>query len=234
MSTSHSRGWTRLLVAALHLTITPLLFVSVVTAPAGVAAQTSTQPDEPADVIIIKGQRPGPQGTFVAAPERATPNEPDTTKLLQLIPGGDVVSNGPLTGQVQYRGMFGDRINVQVDDMFISPGGPNWMDAPLHYAPRPLLEHLEVDLGIASVSSGAESLGGSARAALKSSEFDVGEDFVASGEVEAGSRVADKSFVGGGIVSAANESHRLHVLGSAEIGKDYRVGDGGRAKPSEY
>ncbi len=234
MSTSHSRGWTRLLVAALHLTITPLLSVSVVTAPAGVAAQTSTQPDEPADVIIIKGQRPGPQGTFVATPERATPNEPDTTKLLQLIPGGDVVSNGPLTGQVQYRGMFGDRINVQVDDMFISPGGPNWMDAPLHYAPRPLLEHLEVDLGIASVSSGAESLGGSARAALKSSEFDVGEDFVASGEVEVGSRVADKSFVGGGIVSAANESHRLHVLGSAEIGKDYRVGDGGRARPSEY
>jgi len=190
--------------------------------------------EEPIEELVVKGQMPGPPGSFIATPSRATPNEPDTTQLLKLIPGGDVVRNGPLTGQIQYRGMFGDRISVLVDDMFVSPGGPNWMDAPLHYAPRPMLDHLEMDLGIASVSSGSESIGGSARAVLKKSEFAVEDEVVYSADVEVGGRSADKSFAGGGIVSLANENHRFHVIGSAELGGDYRVGRGGRVVPSEY
>jgi iron complex outermembrane receptor protein len=218
--------------AALGLITLPLFVISLV-APATTAAEEAT-PEEPVEEMLVKGERPGPPGTFVAAPARATPNEPDAARLMQLIPGGDVVSNGPLTGQVQYRGMFGDRVGVQVDGMSISPGGPNWMDAPLHYAPRPILDHLEVDLGIASVSSGAETIGGSVRAELKRSEFAEGENFVLAGDVEAGGRVADESFVGGGMVAASNERHRLHFLGSAELGEDYRVGGGGRIRPSEY
>ncbi len=231
MSPSHRRGRARTLTAALGLIAIPLLatFLLVTT-----TVSAEEPPEKPVEEMVIKGQKPGPPGTFVATPQRATPNDPDTAKLLKLIPGGDVVSNGPLTGQVQYRGMFGDRVNVHVGDMFISPGGPNWMDTPLHYAPRPILDHLEMDLGIASVSSGSESIGGSARAVLKSSEFDVGEDFVVHGDVEVGGRVADESFAGGGIVSASNDQHRLHFLGSSEIGDDYRVGGGGRVRPSEY
>lgn len=231
MSTSQRRGRARTHAVSLGL-IATLLFVTSIVISSIASAEES--PEEPADVIVVKGQRPGPPGTFVAAPERATPNEPDTTMLLRLIPGGDAVSNGPLTGQIQYRGMFGDRVSVHVDDMYISPGGPNWMDAPLHYAPRPILDRLEMDLGIAPVSSGSESIGGGARAVLKSSEFSYTKDFVESGEVEVAGRVVDKSFIGGGIVSTANESHRLHFLGSAEIGKDYRVGGGGRVSPTEY
>jgi iron complex outermembrane receptor protein len=216
--------------AALGLITLPL--ISLVAPPSATAEEPS--PEKPIEEFLVKGERLGPQGTFVAAPARATPNEPDAAKLLQLIPGGDVVSNGPLTGQVQYRGMFGDRVGVQVDGMSISPGGPNWMDAPLHYAPRPILDHLEVDLGIASVSSGSETIGGSVRAELKSSEFTEGEDFTLGADVEVGGRVADESVVGGGVVSASNERHRLHLLGSAELGEDYRVGGGGRIRPSEY
>ncbi|MDP6980234.1 MAG: TonB-dependent receptor [Myxococcota bacterium] len=232
MSASYQRGWVRARACVPGLIVIPFIVTSVLVA--STASADHDPEDEPSEVILVKGQRPGPPGTFVAAPDRATPNEPDATKLLKLIPGGDTVSNGPLTGQVQYRGMFGDRISVKVDDTYISPGGPNWMDAPLHYAPRPLLDHLEMDLGIASVSAGAESIGGSAHAVLKSSEFAEGEEFVPSGEVEVGGRVADKSFIGGGILSAGNENHRAHFLGSAEIGKDFRIGDGGRVKPTEY
>ena len=227
MSTSKSRGRAHVLTTVLGLIAIPIF----ITSPAGAE---EPPPEEPIEEIVVKGQKSGPQGTFVATPDRATPNDPDTTQLLQLIPGGNVVSNGPLTGQVQYRGMFGDRINVQVGDMFVSPGGPNWMDAPLHYAPRPILDHLEMDLGIASVSSGSESIGGSARAMLKSSEFRSDEDFVFDGDVELGGRTSDESLVGGGILSAANERHRLHFLGSAEFGDDHRVGNGGRVRPSEY
>jgi iron complex outermembrane receptor protein len=235
VATSLRRGWTRTPAAALRL-IVPTLLVVLLIAPSIAIAQESEEekPEEPVEEMLVKGQQSGPPGTFVAAPTRATPNDPDTAKLLQLIPGGDVVSNGPLTGQVQYRGMFGDRVGVQIDGMSISPGGPNWMDAPLHYAPRPILDRLEVDLGIASVSSGSETIGGSARAELKRSEFAAGQDLVFAGDVEAGGRVADESFAGGGILAASNESHRLHLLGSAELGDDYRVGSGGRIRPSEY
>jgi len=197
-----------------------------------ISAFAEAETKEPVEEIVIKGQIPAEAGRMAVTPDRATPNEPDTSQLMKLIPGGDVVVNGPLTGQIQYRGMFGDRVSVHVDDAFISPGGPNWMDAPLHYAPRPILDHLEMDLGIASVSSGSESIGGSAHAVLKSSEFGQEEKFDVHGDIEIGGRTADRSFVGGGIVSAGNERHRFHFLGSAELGEDYFVGGGGRVSPS--
>jgi len=221
------RGAAGALATALSLVAIP----SFITFP---ASAEEAEEEESIDRIVIKGEKLGGPGAFVATPKRATPNEPDTSQLLQLIPGGDVVDNGALSGQVQYRGMFGDRINVQVDDVYLSPGGPNWMDPPLHYAPRPILDHLEMDLGIASVSSGSESIGGSARAVLKSSEFGPSEEFIFNGDIEVGGRSADESFAGGGILSAANEHHRFHLLGSAELGDDYRVGGGGRVRPSEF
>ncbi len=233
MPISHRRVGACALAAAPGLVIASLFLSSLFFIPVrGAAAEPASE--EPVEEMLVKGQRPGPPGTFVATPTRATPNEPDAAKLLRLIPGGDVVSNGPLTGQVQYRGMFGDRVGVQVDGMRINPGGPNWMDAPLHYAPRPLLDRLEVDLGIASVSRGAETIGGSVRAELKSSEFTDDDAWRPSGDLEAATAVADESFVGGGILSAANARHRFHVLGSTEVGDDYRVGGGGRIRPSEY
>ncbi|MGH0034195.1 MAG: TonB-dependent receptor plug domain-containing protein [Myxococcota bacterium] len=226
MHASIIRGGARALACALGL----IAFSSLVTP----SARAEEETEEPIERIVVEGKRPGEPDSFSVAPERATPFDPDVTQQLKLVPGGDVIDNGALSGQVQYRGMFGNRVHVMVDDMFISPGGPNWMDPPLHYAPGPILDHLEVDLGIASVSSGPESIGGTARAVLKSSEFGLDEDFDLSGELEADGRVADESFSSGGIVSAANENHRFHVLGSAEKGEDYRTGGGGRVRPSKF
>lgn len=235
MSISLRHGRAHIAAPAHRLMISGLLVLLLI-APSIAMAEEAAEgtPGEPVEEMLVKGQRPGPPGTFVAAPARATPNDPDAAKLLQLVPGGDVVSNGPLTGQIQYRGMFGDRVGVLVDGMSISPGGPNWMDTPLHYAPRPILDHLEVDLGIAPVSSGAETIGGAARAELKKSEFVAGDELVFAGDVEVGGRVADESVAGGGILSASNRRHRFHLLGSAEVGDDYRVGGGDRIRPSEY
>ena len=63
----------------------------------------------------------------------------DPAKLMNQVPGGAVNNNGPLTGQIQYRGMFGPRINVRVDGMLIHGGGPNWMAPPLHHIPAGLM-----------------------------------------------------------------------------------------------
>ena len=113
----------------------------------------AVEPDEKIEEVLVKGQEPATPDLFVVSPTRATPNAPDSAELMQLVPGGGVVNNGPLSGQVQYRGMFGGRVGVRIDDMYLSPGGPNWMDPPLHYAPRMLVVSLTVERGIASVSA---------------------------------------------------------------------------------
>ena len=84
----------------------------------------------------------------------------DTAQMLRKMPGANINKNGELTGIAQYRGMWGDRINVAVDGAQISGAGPNAMDAPLSYAPVALLESLTINRGIAPVSAAQETIGG--------------------------------------------------------------------------
>jgi iron complex outermembrane receptor protein len=193
----------------------------------------ATEPDPSIEEILIKGQDTGAADLFVVTPDRATPNAPDTAEMMQLVPGGGVVNNGPLSGQVQYRGMFGSRVGVRIDGMYVSPGGPNWMDPPLHYAPRMLLETLTVARGIASVSAGAETIGGSAHAKLKRSQFTEDEAFAISADAHISGRTVDSSIAGGGILSLANDRHRFQLVGTAEVGDDMRAA-AGRIVPTEF
>src|SRR5210317_75300 len=89
---------------------------------------------------------------------------PDTAQMLRIMPGANLNKNGELTGIAQYRGMHGDRVNISINGSSISSAGPNAMDAPLHYAPVAILESLTVQRGIAPVSSGQETIGGSIEA----------------------------------------------------------------------
>jgi len=189
--------------------------------------------DPSIEEIVIKGQEPGTAELFIVTPKRATPNAPDAAAMMQLVPGGGVVDNGPLSGQVQYRGMFGDRVGIRIDGMDITPGGPNWMDPPLHYAPRMLLESLTVARGVASVSAGAETIGGSARARLKRSQFSEDEAFALAADAQISGRSVDASVAGGGILSLANDRHRFQLVGTAEIGDDLHAASN-RIVPTEF
>jgi iron complex outermembrane receptor protein len=211
-----------------------LVVMSLVAVFAGsVEEGRAAEPDPSIEEILIKGQDSGATDLFIVTPDRATPNAPDTAEMMHLIPGGGVVNNGPLSGQVQYRGMFGSRVGVRIDDMYVSPGGPNWMDPPLHYAPRILLESLTVARGIASVSAGAETIGGSAHAKLKRSQFTEDEAFAISADAQVSGRTVDSSVAGGGILSLANDRHRFQLVGTAEVGDDMRAASG-RIVPTEF
>jgi iron complex outermembrane receptor protein len=197
-------------------------------APAAGREETpgAAEEEDSREAIVITETRTSDDAYFEIDPRREANAAVDSAALLKRIPGADVSDNGPLSGQVQYRGMFGSRMNVRVDGVFIDPGGPNWMDTPLHYAPRPLLRSLEVERGIASLSSGAETLGGAVRATLKRSAFSEDEAFRFHTDLEATGRSANQSFAGGGVISLANRRHRLHVLGSAEVGDDVDTPEG--------
>ncbi|MCP5058695.1 MAG: TonB-dependent receptor [bacterium] len=158
---------------------------------------------------------------------------PSSAELLRGTPGANVNTNGSITRQVHYRGMFGTRMNVRVDDMHITSGGPNWMDPPLHYLPRPQLDSLVVDRGIASVSSGAESFGGTVRGRSKTSEFTESSEFEFHGDLETGVSSVDNGYFGGGLLSLANDRHRMHLIGTRQSGHDSDFGSG-RIRFSEY
>lgn len=185
------------------------------------------------DKVLVEGERLTDFSSKTIDPQSSGSTSVDATDLVEDVAGADAASNGPLSGQVQYRGMTGERMNVNVNGHAIQPGGPNWMDPPLHYVPKPLLKNLEVQRGIASVSGGIMTLGGTAQAELLSSEFTDSVRFESSGEFMGSGRSVDDGFTVGGVASYANEERRMHVLASTDQGDD-RAFPGGTVKASEY
>ena len=185
------------------------------------------------DVITVTGQRAELTQTQSVSPD----SEPviagaDTTALIARLPGAASIGNGVLSGQVQYRGLFGDRLNIRINGQSFASGGPNLMDPPLHYAPVPLIERIEVDRGVSPVNAGP-GLAGGLDAVLKSSRFGEGADFETGYDLTLAAHSADESYAAGGLVSLANASWRFHVLGSQEAGGD-RETPHGRIGGSEH
>ncbi len=133
---------------------------------------------------------------------------------------------------MQYRGLFGPRLNVTLDGAYVNSGGPNWMDPPLHYLPATLMAQIEVTPGVASVSEGA-GIGGRVAASYKTSQFADGSDFKFSGDLRAISHSVDNGYNAGGILSLANDTHRLHILGNQDEGDDQEF-DGGEIASTNY
>lgn len=157
---------------------------------------------------------------------------PDVTSMLQVVPGAAVNSNGPLSLQAQYRGMFGPRVNVTVDGLSVLTGGPNWMDPPLHYLPAGLVGSVTVHRGITSVTDGS-AIGGAVEArALRAGHGDSSE-WGLQGRVGAGGATANDSSDVYGLVSFANARHRLQVMGAMEQGGDAEFA-GGTVAASGY
>ena len=161
------------------------------------------------------------------------PAAPDTADLLRRVPGANVNANGPLTGIAQYRGMYGDRLNVLVDGINISSGGPNAMDPPLSYIPRARLRDITVLRGIAPVSSGDETIGGTVIANSVRAHFTPGPDFQFHGDAEAGAHSVDDGYSVSAMAALSNQSQRMHVAATRSAGGN-RSFPGGTITPSRY
>lgn len=158
---------------------------------------------------------------------------PDTGDLVKRLAGANVNSNGPITSIAQYRGLFADRVNVLIDGVRLHQAGPNRMDAPLNYLPASRLEHVSVYRGIAPVSTGIETIGGTITAESLNFGFGNSDEFEFKGNANAGyaSNGNTRQF---GLTSAMrNQHHRFQVTGSVDRGNDSDY-DGGEITPSEF
>ncbi|MCG8325693.1 MAG: TonB-dependent receptor, partial [Thiotrichales bacterium] len=185
-----------------------------------VAAEHARLPD-----LTVRGSSEDNFSTATFDPETSVYRAPDAASAMQRLPGGSLNYNGQLSGQMQYRGLFGPRMNTRIDGMYINSGGPNWMDPPLHYLPASLVDSISVSRGIASVSTGS-GIGGYVDAKTKSSDFTGATDFEFNGDVQVGGHSVDGGYETGGIMATANRNHRVHLLGSYENGDDIESGDG--------
>ena len=182
--------------------------------------------------IVVWGTQKRFEGASKVDPRHVAVMTSDVADLLTYVPGTNVVKNGPVAGQAQYRGMFGPRLNVRIDGMAINSGGPNLMDPPLHYMPEPLLDELSVVRGISPVSLGP-SIGGTIHAKAKTSHFTDSDTPTLQADVSTSMRTANDSYATGGMVGAATSKMRLHALGSVEHGGDLSF-DGGKIHPEGF
>ncbi|WP_334160620.1 TonB-dependent receptor [Phenylobacterium sp.] len=197
-----------------------------------VAAPALAQDTPLVDIIVVTAPR---ATTTTALLDTAAPRPiegPDPTALLARIPGGARVGNGALSGQAQYRGLFGHRLNLRVDGQRFASGGPNLMDPPFHYAPTALLAALEVDRGVSPVRNGP-GLAGGMNAVFKRVGFGDGTDVRLAYDLSAETRTADDSHAAGGIVGVATGHWRANLLGSYERGRDAEF-PGGTIRASRY
>lgn len=197
--------------------------------PAVSAAQSSTA-DDPAtlDEIVVLGRSVTTTSTRV---EVAREMLVDTARALKDIPGANVNSNGLITGIAQYRGMYGDRIAVDIDNSGVVSGGPNAMDTPLSYLSPMMTEELVIERGIASVSSAPEAIGGYISTRLARGAFG-GEEFAFAGTL--GTRYSRNGDVSTSVgrLTFANASHRVSLLAELDNGNSIDTPEG-QMRPSE-
>lgn len=184
------------------------------------------------DVIIVTESRITAQTERRITGDNAPLHGSDVTHLAARIPGGARIGNGALSGQMQYRGLFGERLNLRVDGQHFSSGGPNLMDPVFHYAPAPLVEAVIIDRGISPVSAGP-GLAGGADASFKRIAYAAGGDMAFDYDLTFGGRSINDGASGGGVAGWATDTWRFNLLGAQEEGSDSAF-DGGTIGGSAF
>jgi len=188
---------------------------------------------EPAPVIQVQGTALESADSVTVKTTEQNYIPADAADILKSVPGANVNKNGPLTGIAQYRGMFGSRINTQIDGLNVAPAGPNWMDPPLSHIPTSQLESISVIRGISPVSAGAESIGGTIRATTAKLPYSK-DTIVPHGSISTGYDSNNKAYNVGGQLGVSSGSDRIQFTGNLDKGLDIQSGNGKDILPTQY
>ena len=133
---------------------------------------------------IDTAQPPGatPVDQAALASKRATTS--DTASLLTDVPGLSLYGAGGVSSLPAINGLADDRLRIKVDGMDLIASCPNHMNPALSYIDPTQLGALTVYAGIAPVSSGGDSIGGTINAESRAPEFAApGQKPIVKGEV---------------------------------------------------
>lgn len=207
--------------------------LSSVAAPNAVMAQQSNATEDHrsnsndllTDTIIVTASKADPLQTDNQSPPEQIAIPADAAGIAARTPGGALVQNGALSGQLAYRGLFGERVLGRINGQRFASGGPNAMDPPLHYAPSILIDRIEITRGAAPVSQGP-SLSAAVNAELVGTRFSDTGELTANAYAAGQYRSVDNSYAIGGQAGIATPQWRLGVIASREEGDDYDYAGG--------
>ncbi|MEM9623999.1 MAG: TonB-dependent receptor [Pseudomonadota bacterium] len=193
-------------------------FVLVVCSAGIPMAVAATDADAEIETITVYGHASPLQGPELTA-ERSQHGAADAARLFELLPGANTNENGAISGQIQYRGLFGPRTDVRVNGLGFPSGGPNWMDPPMHYVPPGLIEEISLHRGISGVDN--KNIGGHARAQWKKPAFTTTAEWSPYLDVDSNYRSVDEGYGLAATAGLANQHHRAYIMGSDESADDY-------------
>lgn len=116
------------------------------------------------------------------APQTAATS--DTAQLLRDIPGLSLYGAGGVSRLPAIHGLADDRLRIQVDGMDLISACANHMNPPLSYIDPTAVDSLQVFTGIAPVSAGGDSIGGTIRVNSAAPVFATpGQDRLTQGQI---------------------------------------------------
>lgn len=145
------------------------------------------------------------QATAIVSTTADAPTAPDLSDTLERLPGVFINGNGPVTSILQYRGMFGDRVNISIDGASVAGAGPNAMDSPVSYIQSASAPTLSIYRGIAPVSAGYETIGGAVTVKSQGPQFAESEAI---------------DFTGGFTFGGVHNGDRQYLQGNASVATD--------------
>jgi iron complex outermembrane receptor protein len=155
---------------------------------------------------------------------RLSTSTSDTAKLLDGQPGVSLYGAGGVSSLPVVHGMADDRVRVKVDGMDLISACSNHMNPPLSYIDPSNVGSVKLFAGIAPVSVGGDSIGGTISVTSAAPEFaKAGQDTLLKGQ--AGVFYRSNSNAKGGNLSAtiANEKLNMTYTGSTAKADNYKA-----------
>ncbi len=181
------------------------------------------------DVVVSDSRlRPAPEPATIdsrsLAPQRAATS--DAASLLRDVPGVSLYGAGAVSSLPAINGLADDRLRIKVDGMDLIASCPNHMNPALSYVDPSNLESLTVYAGIAPVSLGGDSIGGSIVAETRAPEFAApGQGSIAKGELGAFYRSNNDARGGNAAATLATENFSISYNGARSEANNYTSGD---------
>ena len=194
--------------------------------PVGASAAETALP-----AVEVSGTREG-AAPFAAEVEslptlRATSS--DTASLLRDAPGVSLYGGGGVSSLPAIHGLADDRLRIKVDGMDLIAACPNHMNPALSYLDPSQVESIKVYAGIAPVSVGGDSIGGSIVAQSTAPEFAApGQGSLVKGE--AGVYYRSNGNARGGNLAATYATEQFNLSYSGAIARSDNYDAGGNFK----
>ena len=179
--------------------------------------------------VVVPGARVDDLASPTAVERAALPAlraaTSDTAALLRNIPGVSLYGAGGVSSLPAIHGLADDRLRIKVDGMDLVASCPNHMNPPLSYLDPSNLGALKVYAGIAPVSVGGDSIGGSIVAETPAPVFAApGQGSLLKGEVGAFYRSNGNAKGGNLAATYANESFSISYAGAIAESDNYDAG----------